>query len=58
MGVRGRGASGCDPRSRAGRVMRREEAHHMIVGETGVQRVIERTVQAMNAAGIMADSHE
>jgi benzoyl-CoA 2,3-dioxygenase component B len=29
-----------------------EEAHHMFVGETGVQRVIQRTCEAMNAAGI------
>ena len=29
-----------------------EEAHHMFVGETGVQRVIQRTCQAMRDAGI------
>jgi benzoyl-CoA 2,3-dioxygenase component B len=29
-----------------------EEAHHMFVGETGVGRVVERTCEAMKAAGI------
>ncbi len=29
-----------------------EEAHHMFVGDSGVQRVVERTVEAMKAAGI------
>jgi benzoyl-CoA 2,3-dioxygenase component B len=29
-----------------------EEAHHMFVGETGVGRIIERTCEAMKAAGI------
>jgi benzoyl-CoA 2,3-dioxygenase component B len=29
-----------------------EEAHHMFVGETGVGRVVERTCEAMRAAGI------
>ena len=44
--------SGFDPLSRTCRFMLTEEAHHMFVGETGVQRVVERTVQAMKAAGI------
>ncbi len=29
-----------------------EEAHHMFVGETGVQRIVQRTCQAMQEAGI------
>ena len=29
-----------------------EEAHHMFVGETGVTRIIQRTCEAMKAAGI------
>jgi benzoyl-CoA 2,3-dioxygenase component B len=44
--------SGFDPLSRTCRFMLTEEAHHMFVGETGVQRVIERTCAAMRAAGI------
>ena len=44
--------SGFDPLSRTCRFMLTEEAHHMFVGETGVARVIERTVTAMKAAGI------
>jgi benzoyl-CoA 2,3-dioxygenase component B len=44
--------SGFDPLSRTCRFMLTEEAHHMFVGETGVQRVIQRTVDAMAAAGI------
>ena len=34
------------------RFMLTEEAHHMFVGETGVGRVIQRTCEAMNEAGI------
>jgi benzoyl-CoA 2,3-epoxidase subunit B len=44
--------SGFDPMSRTCRFMLTEEAHHMFVGETGVSRCIERTCQAMVAAGI------
>ena len=44
--------SGFDPLSRTCRFMLTEEAHHMFVGETGVQRVIQRTCQAMRDAGI------
>jgi benzoyl-CoA 2,3-dioxygenase component B len=44
--------SGFDPLSRTCRFMLTEEAHHMFVGETGVQRVIQRTCEAMRAAGI------
>src|SRR5438309_10296482 len=44
--------SGFAPLSRTCRFMLTEEAHHMFVGETGVGRVIERTCDAMAAAGI------
>src|SRR2546421_1477844 len=44
--------SGFDPLSRTTRFMLTEEAHHMFVGETGVGRVVERTCEAMKAAGI------
>ncbi|MDE2333793.1 MAG: benzoyl-CoA 2,3-epoxidase subunit BoxB [Rhodospirillales bacterium] len=44
--------SGFDPLSRTCRFMLTEEAHHMFVGETGVGRIIERTVEAMRTAGI------
>jgi benzoyl-CoA 2,3-epoxidase subunit B len=44
--------SGFDPLSRTTRFMLTEEAHHMFVGETGVGRAIERTCEAMKAAGI------
>ncbi len=44
--------SGFDPLSRTCRFMLTEEAHHMFVGETGVGRTIERTCEAMKAAGI------
>ncbi len=44
--------SGFDPLSRSCRFMLTEEAHHLFVGETGVQRTIEATCQAMQKAGI------
>ena len=44
--------SGFDPLSRSCRFMLTEEAHHMFVGETGVGRTIQRTCEAMAAAGI------
>ena len=44
--------SGFDPLSRTCRFMLTEEAHHMFVGETGVGRTIERTCEAMKAAGV------
>src|SRR5258708_6306528 len=44
--------SGFDPLSRPCRFMLTEEAHHMYVGETGVTRTIQRTCEAMQAAGI------
>ncbi len=39
--------SAFDPLSRTTRFMLTEEAHHMFVGETGVQRVVDRTAQQM-----------
>ncbi len=39
--------SGFDPLSRTTRFMLTEEAHHMFVGETGVQRVVQRTAELM-----------
>src|SRR4029077_2518808 len=44
--------SGLDPRSRPCRFMLTEEAHHMFVGESGVGRTIQRTCEAMKAAGV------
>ena len=44
--------SGFDPLSRTCRFMLTEEAHHMFVGETGVGRTIQRTCEAIQAAGI------
>jgi benzoyl-CoA 2,3-epoxidase subunit B len=49
--------SGFDPLSRTCRFMLTEEAHHMFVGETGVSRTIQRTCEAMKAAGI-DDPHD
>jgi benzoyl-CoA 2,3-epoxidase subunit B len=39
--------SGFDPLSRTCEFMLKEEAHHMFVGTTGIDRVVERTVQLM-----------
>jgi benzoyl-CoA 2,3-dioxygenase component B len=39
--------SGFDPLARTCRFMLTEEAHHMFVGETGVGRVIKRTLEVM-----------
>ena len=39
--------SGFDPLSRTTRFMLTEEAHHMFVGETGVDRIVQRTVELM-----------
>ena len=44
--------SGFDPLSRTCRFMLTEEAHHMFVGETGVGRTVQATVDAMTKAGI------
>ena len=49
--------SGFDPLSRTCRFMLAEEAHHMFIGYTGVQRIVKRTAQAMAAAGI-DDPHD
>lgn len=40
--------SSFDPLARTTRFMLTEEAHHMFVGESGVNRVIQRTCQVMN----------
>ena len=39
--------SGFDPLSRSCKFMLTEEAHHLFVGETGVQRVVQRTCELM-----------
>jgi benzoyl-CoA 2,3-dioxygenase component B len=39
--------SGFDPLSRTCRFMLTEEAHHMFVGQTGVGRIVQRTVEVM-----------
>src|SRR5215813_4116011 len=39
--------SGFDPLSRTCRFMLTEEAHHMFVGETGIGRVVKRTLEVM-----------
>ena len=44
--------SGFDPLSRTCRFMLTEEAHHMFVGETGVSRTIQATIEAMQKNGI------
>jgi benzoyl-CoA 2,3-epoxidase subunit B len=41
--------SGFDPLARTCEFMLKEEAHHMFVGTTGVQRVVERTAEQMAA---------
>jgi benzoyl-CoA 2,3-dioxygenase component B len=43
--------SSFDPLSRSTRFMLTEEAHHMFVGETGVQRIVERTAQFLRDHG-------
>ena len=43
--------SGFDPLSRTCRFMLTEEAHHMFVGETGIQRVVQRTAEVMSEVG-------
>jgi benzoyl-CoA 2,3-dioxygenase component B len=40
--------SGFDPLARTTRFMLTEEAHHMFVGETGVDRIVARTCELMN----------
>jgi benzoyl-CoA 2,3-dioxygenase component B len=39
--------SGFDPLARTTRFMLTEEAHHMFVGESGVERIVERTAELM-----------
>jgi benzoyl-CoA 2,3-dioxygenase component B len=41
--------SGFDPLARTTRFMLTEEAHHMFVGETGVERVVQRTAELIKA---------
>ncbi len=43
--------SAFDPLARTCSFMLKEEAHHMFVGTTGVQRVVERTAEVMAAKG-------
>jgi benzoyl-CoA 2,3-epoxidase subunit B len=43
--------SGFDPLARTCQFMLTEEAHHMFVGDTGIARVIRRTLEVMNARG-------
>ncbi|HEV8647133.1 MAG TPA: benzoyl-CoA 2,3-epoxidase subunit BoxB [Burkholderiales bacterium] len=43
--------SGLDPLARTCRFMLTEEAHHMFVGETGVGRVVKRTLEVMKEVG-------
>ena len=44
--------SGFDPLARTCRFMLTEEGHHMFVGRTGVERIVQRTCQVMNEQGI------
>jgi benzoyl-CoA 2,3-epoxidase subunit B len=44
--------SGFDPLSRTCRFMVTEEGHHMFVGKSGVERILDRTCHMMNEAGI------
>jgi benzoyl-CoA 2,3-dioxygenase component B len=39
--------SGFDPLARTTKFMRTEEAHHMFVGESGIQRTVQRTCELM-----------
>jgi benzoyl-CoA 2,3-dioxygenase component B len=43
--------SGFDPLSRTTRFMLTEEAHHMFVGESGVERIVQRTAELMKQDG-------
>jgi benzoyl-CoA 2,3-epoxidase subunit B len=43
--------SGFDPLSRTCRFMLTEEAHHMFVGETGIGRIVRRTLEVMKEIG-------
>jgi benzoyl-CoA 2,3-dioxygenase component B len=46
--------SGFDPLARTCRFMLTEEAHHMFVGETGVQRVVKRACELMKTGEVRA----
>ncbi len=43
--------SGLDPLARTCRFMLTEEAHHMFVGETGIGRIVKRTLEVMKEIG-------
>jgi len=45
-------ASGFDPLARTTRFMLTEEGHHMFVGRTGVERVVQRACEVMKEHGI------
>src|SRR6476620_2191271 len=47
--------SAFDPLARTCEFMLKEEAHHMFVGTTGVQRIVEKTAEIMNAHGGVDD---
>ncbi len=44
--------SGFDPLSRTCRFMLTEEGHHMFVGKSGIERIVDRTCRIMNEHGI------
>jgi benzoyl-CoA 2,3-dioxygenase component B len=44
--------SSFDPLARTCKFMLTEEAHHMFVGDTGIQRVVRRTLEVMRELGI------
>ncbi len=46
--------SGFDPLARTTRFMLTEEAHHMFVGETGVERIVQRTCELMKSGDVRA----
>ncbi len=45
--------SGFDPLSRTCRFMLTEEGHHMFVGKSGIERILQSTIAAMHSAGIV-----
>ncbi len=50
--------SGFDPLARTCRFMLTEEAHHMFVGETGVDRVVQRTCELMKEAPVEGQARQ
>src|SRR6202044_3049833 len=46
--------SGFDPLARTCRFMLTEEAHHMFVGESGVQRIVKRAAELMKTGDVRA----